>query len=216
MSIRTIPIPDGWDGYTRIPSEEILREAGFTDRIPEQWYYHSRAGSAETLNITIKKAPAGEIDGEEVHIYKELVMDEFFGQPAYFGRMKEAYRTPLTEKLSGLLSTLNSLGLQIEVDPDEYGWDGWPANSPLTGASGEFGGEADSPVAAAEEEVSEATPAEPILEQIDPQLLAEIADVITTEAHNFAWEPLAHEMTMGQYVAPMVIRAHLDWLNKQN
>lgn len=128
-----IPVPEGADGVTFLPSEKALRDFGFSDHRPGYWYYCSRVNDRETLNITIPKEPIGDVKGESVYSYNELVMDEDFGQPAYFGGMVEPYRSTTARRVSAKLNELLLLGLQLQVDPREYAWKAWPEGKPLQG-----------------------------------------------------------------------------------
>lgn len=89
-----------------------MRELGFTDRVTGRWYLVEPVGSAEALNITIEKATGD---------YAELVADEYFGQPAYYGRMVEPYSTSIRNAVDTILSRLNDAGLTIRVDHTAYG-----------------------------------------------------------------------------------------------
>lgn len=133
-----LPVSSGWDGLTFLPSEEELRAFGFTDHVPAHWYWSARVGSAESINITVDKTPVGEVDGKFVYAYKELVMDEYFGQPAFFGNMKAEFRADLTRRLHAHLQAANALGLTVAVNPREYCWEKWPENSALTGDPSEL------------------------------------------------------------------------------
>lgn len=125
--------PEGTDGVTFLPAEDKLRDFGFTDHRPGYWYYCTRVNARETLNITIAKQPIGDVKGEPVYSYNELVMDEDFGQPAYFGGMVEPYRSEIARRISSSLEKLLILGLQLQVDPREYAWAAWPEGKPLQG-----------------------------------------------------------------------------------
>lgn len=125
--------PSDADGVTLLPSKKKLREFGFTDHREGYWYYSARLGTAESLNVTIPKKKLRKVLGDPVYSYNELVMDEFFGQPAYFGQMKEEFRTAIANELNLVLESLQELGLQIAVDPRNYGWKNWPEDKPITG-----------------------------------------------------------------------------------
>jgi hypothetical protein len=128
------PAPDT-DGVTFLPSEDVLRKFGFTDHREGFWYYSARVDDRETLNITIPKAPFDHIKGEPVYSYNELVMDEDFGQPAYFGRMVEPHRSSIARRVSEVLGNLRDVGIQITVNPEEYAWENWPEAMPILGVS---------------------------------------------------------------------------------
>lgn len=121
------------DGATFLPSEKKLRDFGFTDHRNGYWHYSARVGSSESFNLTIPKNPIGYVLGEPVYSYTEGVIDEFFGQHAYFGKMKDQFRYSLVEKLSTVLKGLMEIGLLIRVHPEEYSWEGWPPGRPLMG-----------------------------------------------------------------------------------
>ena len=217
-----IKLPPGYDGLTFLPSEEDLRGYGFTDHDPEKWYYTLRVGSAESLNITIPKVPVGEVLGEPVYGYTELVMDEYFGQPAYFGRMREEFRYSVAEEVSGILRTLLPLGLRIEVDPIEYGWADWPQDRPLTGLNTDgatlsyLRGQQIAPKGQEEAVAPVLSAPEPAIEvSLDPELLVQVAAAIDREAKNFGYDSLAHDMTMGEYVAPTALRVYLAGIQKK-
>ena len=195
----------GWDGITPLPSEERLREFGFTDHSPEYWYYTNRVGSAESINITVSKEPLGLIGGEPVYSYRELIVDEYFGQPAYFGRMRPPVRYEIATKISEQLGMLRDAGLELEIDPREYGWEGWnPANA-ILGESGEL----DYDWIDAAPESSKAQSVASIPEPIDPEILREVAAVIDREAENLKADSLAIGMSLGEYVAPTAIQSYL-------
>lgn len=132
-TIDGVAIPSRFDGALRIPSESELASLGFTDHNPKQWYYSVPLTKSESFNVTIHKAPIAEDGNGRIYGYEELVMDEYFGQPAYFGRMGNDYRHKLTMKLLGVLAHLKKHGVNIAVDPRDYSWYDWPENTPLTG-----------------------------------------------------------------------------------
>jgi len=99
------------DGNTPVLAEAEMRQLGFTDHRPEHWYFTRRVGSGETVNFTITKAT-----GE----YDELVMDEHFGQPAYYGSMKPQYRDEIQANIDRTLAELNAAGLTLAVDSSLY------------------------------------------------------------------------------------------------
>ena len=112
------------DGTTPLLTDEQMRELGFTDRVKGRWYLTSRVGSRESFNLSIDKKTGD---------YSETVIDEDFGQPAYFGRMRQEFRHDTVNKLWEVLNKLHTAGLRIEVDPCQYMWSEWPANRPLQG-----------------------------------------------------------------------------------
>ena len=215
------------DGVTFLPSEEKLREFGFTDHREGYWYYSAPVGSNETFNLSIPKKPIGEVLGEPVYSYTESVIDELFGQYAYFGNMKDEFRYPLAVRLSGVLRGLLELGILIRVYPEAYSWKGWPESRPLLGMSSDqdtleqlqasfvYAGTEEAPeepaITASEPVAAVPTVSEPSIEStLDPEILKQVAAAIDREAENFAYDSLAHGMTMGEYVAPTAIRLYLQ------
>lgn len=213
-ALEAVPVPVDSDGITTLPSEEALRAFGFTGHREGYWYYTARVGSAETLNITVAKEPlAGYSDpslGEPVYGYTELVMDEYFGQPAYFGQMKEEHRIALATKLFGVLRGLYLLGLQIEVDPQEYGWESWPEGEKLQGHI--WGNSV--PEELKEPFLAICSEPEPEADELtlDPELLKLVAAAIDQEAVNLQWDSVAGAMSLGEYAAPTAIRTYLQGL----
>lgn len=217
------------DGIVFLPSEQKLRDFGFTDHREGYWYYSAPVGSNETFNLTIPKKPIGEVLGEPVYSYTEGVIDEYFGQHAYFGGMNDEFRYPLAEKVSAVLKRLLELGLLVRVHPDEYNWKGWPSGRPLLGmesdqqtmellqdgfvyasteGTSEEAGSTDPELTAAAP-----TASEPSIEStLDPEILKQVAAAIDREAENFRWDSLAAGMTMGEYVAPTAIRLYFESL----
>lgn len=100
------------DGTTPILADETMRALGFTDHVPERWYIVKGLDRDVTLNITIDKATGN---------YEEFVIDEFFGQPAYYGNMVEPYRTDIRNAVDLEIGALNAAGLSVAVDHGLYG-----------------------------------------------------------------------------------------------
>lgn len=102
------------DGTTTLPPEEKMRELGFTDRREGYWYWCRRVDDKgyTTLNFTINKKTGS---------YTELVMNESFGQPEYYGHMKPKFRDETIAEIEKHLDYLNSNGLQLAVDHRLYG-----------------------------------------------------------------------------------------------
>lgn len=201
------------DSIVFLPSEEKLREFGFTDRREGYWYYSAPVGSNETFNLTIPKEPIGEVLGEPVYSYTESVIDEFFGQHAYFGGMRDDFRYPLAEKISEALRGLLKIGIRVRVHPDEYNWKEWPHGRALWGMSSDqqtmeqlkagfvYAGteKAIAEAVDADQEPVAAVPtvSEPSIEStLDPEILKQVAAAIDREAENFEYDSLAHGMTM--------------------
>lgn len=103
-----------YDGKTPVLDDETMRALGFTDRAETRWYFCRRVDQQghTTLNITIEK---------DSGLYKELVMNEDFGQPEYYGNMKPEWRDLYRDTIDLYLSELNKAGLTIEVDHRAYG-----------------------------------------------------------------------------------------------
>ena len=103
-----------YDGKTPVLSDEEMRALGFTDRVETRWYLCrglDKRGDA-TLNITIEK---------DSGFYTELVMNEGFGQPEYYGQMKPEWRDLYRDTIDFELAILNKAGLDIHVDHKAYG-----------------------------------------------------------------------------------------------
>lgn len=105
-----------YDGKTPVLSDDEMRALGFTDRVETRWYLCralDKRGDA-TLNITIEK---------DSGLYTELVMNEGFGQPEYYGQMKPEWRDLYRDTIDFELAILNKAGLDIQVDHKAYGCD---------------------------------------------------------------------------------------------
>lgn len=100
------------DGNTALLPEADMRALGFTDRRPDYWYFTKRVGSNESMNFTINKANGN---------YEELVMDEMFGQPAYYGHMRPNFRDEIRANVDTIVGELNAAGLTVAVDHKAYG-----------------------------------------------------------------------------------------------
>lgn len=98
------------DGNTPLLDDATMREIGFTDHREGVWYFCRRVGPDVTVNFTIDKATGD---------YSELVMDENFGQPFYYGRthLCEQVKTSVEE----WVAYLNSKGLTVDVNHSLYG-----------------------------------------------------------------------------------------------
>lgn len=97
---------------TPILDDDAMRQLGFTDHVSTRWYFCRRVGPDITLNITIDKATG---------TYSEFVMDENFGQHAYYGWMRKDVRDEAIVKIDVFLDKLNQAGLNIELDHQSYG-----------------------------------------------------------------------------------------------
>lgn len=209
-------------GQTFLPSEEKLRAFGFTDRREGYWHYTTRVSSDESFNITIPKEPVGEIDGEPVYRYEELVLDEDFGQPSYFGNLRPELRYAMAEAVSSVLEKTRALGLNVRVNPREYIWLNWPEGRQLIGGyedqrTLDHIRSLDSAESTAQEAVGGdlSMPDTELVASLDSEILGQVAALIDAEAENFSWDSMAHGMTMGQYVAPTAIAAYLQAVSKK-
>ena len=103
-----------YDGVTPVLDDETMRALGFTDRVDTRWYYCRRVDDKghTTLNITIQK---------DTGFYEELVMNEDFGQPEYYGQMKPEWRDLYRDTIDFHIRELNRAGLTLEVDHKQYG-----------------------------------------------------------------------------------------------
>lgn len=102
------------DGITPLLDDEKMRALGFTDRREGYWYFCRRVDKQghTTLNITIEK---------NTGYYEELVMNEDFGQPEYYGQMKLEFRDLYRDTIDAYLQELSLAGLAIQVDHRAYG-----------------------------------------------------------------------------------------------
>ena len=98
---------------TPILPEADMRALGFTDHRSGFWYSCIRVGSYETVNFTIKK---------DSGVYEELVMDEMFGQPAYYGKMKPKYGLKIRQNVDQVIAHFDNAGLTLTVDHRLYGF----------------------------------------------------------------------------------------------
>lgn len=103
-----------YDGKTPLISDDKMRALGFTDNVDTRWYLCRRVDKQgyTTLNITIEK---------DSGLYTELVMDEGFGQPEYYGNMKPEFRDLYRDTIDFEVGILNTAGLTIQVDHKAYG-----------------------------------------------------------------------------------------------
>jgi len=95
-----------------LPAARQMRKLGFTDHREGFWYYCKRVGSDTTFNLTINK------DTSE---YETLVMNESFGQPEYYGRMRDVYRAQMIANIDVILHELDRDGISAHFDHSEYG-----------------------------------------------------------------------------------------------
>lgn len=98
------------DGNTPLLDDPAMRAIGFTDHREGYWYWCSGIMSGVTLNISINKATGG---------YSELVMDEMFGQPYYYGGT--TFEEKVKTAVDGFIADLNGHGLTLAVDHSLYG-----------------------------------------------------------------------------------------------
>lgn len=99
---------------TPLPDAE-MRALGFTDHREDHWYYCARVDSDTTLNISIDKGTGA---------WTEDVLDEYFGQPEYYGNMIEPFRTKIRDNVDREVARLNAAGIAVAVDHREYGFEG--------------------------------------------------------------------------------------------
>lgn len=106
------------DGNTPLLSDSEMTSLGFLDRNDEFWYFckgilysDNQRSTSVTLNISIEKSTGN---------YAELVMNEMFGQPEYYGNMKEPYRTNVISIIDAELKRMNEAGLNIQIDHTLY------------------------------------------------------------------------------------------------
>ena len=100
------------DGVTPLLTDEEMRELGFTDRREGYWYWSRNVDKYTSLNFTIQK---------DTGYYEELVMDENFGQPDYYGRAKPEFRDKIVSNVNAHIAELNSHGLSLAIDHRAYG-----------------------------------------------------------------------------------------------
>lgn len=98
------------DGNTPLLSDDKMRELGFTQNTPN-WYFNKRVGRMVSLNFTINPKTGD---------YTEIVLDEYFGQPEYYGNMKPEFRDEIIHNINTIIAELNSHGLTLNVNHDLY------------------------------------------------------------------------------------------------
>lgn len=98
----------------KLQNAKRMRRAGFTDHREGYWYYSAPVMDNVTFDLTVDKS-----DGS----YETLVMDESFGQPAYYGQMISVYRELAIARVNVILHELERKGFAIEFDHAEYGVD---------------------------------------------------------------------------------------------
>lgn len=97
---------------TELLTDPTMRKLGFTDHVKSCWYLCVDLGSMMTLNITIDKRSGS---------WTEAVLDEYFGQPAYYGLLREPLRSTTAERIEAEIARLNEAGLNLAVTHEEYG-----------------------------------------------------------------------------------------------
>lgn len=104
----------GFGAVLKPLNDKRMRELGFTDRNPEKWYLCRTvgSGSSTTLNLTLHKQT-----GE----WEELVMNEDFGQPEYYGQMNPKYGDEIRRDVDKIVAEMSAAGLPFSVDHREYG-----------------------------------------------------------------------------------------------
>lgn len=101
-----------YNGKTPILEDAKMRALGFTDHVPENWYWCKGVDTDTTLNFQINK---------ETGLYSEHVLNEPFGQYELYGNMNPKYRDLIKDTIDFHLKTLNTAGLTLAVDHKEYG-----------------------------------------------------------------------------------------------
>jgi len=96
---------------TELLPDEQMRELGFTDRVPTKWYLCRRVGPGVTFNVTVVK---------DTGLWDEVVLDEDFGQPAYYGIMREPYRTSIRDAVDAIVDELGAAGIRVAVNHRQY------------------------------------------------------------------------------------------------
>lgn len=96
----------------KLPNAKQMRRIGFTDRREGHWYYCERVGSDTTFNLSIDK---------ETGAYETYVLNESFGQPEYYGRMRSVYRAQIIANIDVVLHELAHVGVKVNFDHAEYG-----------------------------------------------------------------------------------------------
>lgn len=99
------------DGNCTTLTDEQMRELGFTDHREGFWFYSKRLISSISFTVTIDKATGD---------YSELVEDTDFGQPAFYGNMREPYRTQVHDGVERQIEHLAKHGIVIHVDHTQY------------------------------------------------------------------------------------------------
>ena len=94
--------------------DQLMRSLGFTDHREGFWYLCRDVGDGTTLNVTIDKVSGS---------WEELVMNEAFGQPEFYGRMKPEFRDVIRANVDRIVAELNVVGIPVRVDHSEYGCD---------------------------------------------------------------------------------------------
>lgn len=102
------------DGITPLLGDDEMRELGFTDRREGWWYWSRNVDKYTSLTFKIQK---------DTGFYEELVMDEMFGQPDYYGQAKAEFRDKIIAEINQYVALLNDLGLVLAVDHKAYGCD---------------------------------------------------------------------------------------------
>jgi hypothetical protein len=95
-------------------TDSDMRELGFTDHREGFWYKGYGLYPNVTLCLTLDK---------ETGTWEELVMNDMFGQPEYYGTGKPKWRNKIMDKIDGIIAELKTHGLPFEVDHREYGYE---------------------------------------------------------------------------------------------
>lgn len=99
-----------------ILSDEKMRELGFTDYLPKNWYYCKTIARDITFNLTIPK------DGSDIEI---ITLDENFGQPYDYQRILQdsPHFSPalkIKSMVEEIMSHLQSVGVLSGHNYGEY------------------------------------------------------------------------------------------------
>jgi hypothetical protein len=93
-------------------NETLMRELGFTDHREGFWYRDYPLDKYTSLCLTINK---------ETEEWKEMVLNEMFCQPEYYGYAVKEWRDEIIAKIDSIIAELKKHGLPFEVDHRAYG-----------------------------------------------------------------------------------------------
>lgn len=97
---------------SNLPNAKQMRRLGFTNRVEGQWYFCRSVGYDTTFNLTIWK---------ESGAYDITILNESFGQPEYYGNMREVYKNQIMANIDVIVYELNRDGIEVEINHAEYG-----------------------------------------------------------------------------------------------